>query len=139
MHLCTLIPNFYALCSSFHALLIIKNCLPSITSNFASSWLIGFKFCALKIQPIDVTFDSRLKRLSEKPCKTPIEYEFFQLQFPPSRICQCFAWIFVNGFDEYLSISFPPHVTQRCQTGRVYQVSFKTFCSHTNFALITHI
>ena len=71
------------------------------------------------IAHIDVTFD----RLAEKPCETSLQYKFFQLQFPPSRICQCRSRVFVNGLDEYLSISLLPHITQR------YEVSFITLFS----------
>ena len=62
-------------------------------------------------KPIDITFD----RLSEKPCQSPMKYVFFlQFQFPLSTICQCFAWFFANGCDEYLSICVFQHTHSKC-------------------------
>ena len=39
---------------------------------------------------------------------------FFQFQFPLSTICQCFAWFFANGCDEYLSICVFQHTHSKC-------------------------
>ena len=40
---------------------------------------------------------------------------FFQFQFPLSTICQCFAWFFANGCDEYLSICVFQHTQLHIQ------------------------
>ena len=39
---------------------------------------------------------------------------FLQFQFPLSTICQCFAWSFANGCDEYLSICVFQHTHSKC-------------------------